>query len=146
MTTQKTSSAPIFLEFLERKILQIISFTSKYHSFRILSITDSKEFLKVLTYLSHMSFTLRMALNQQSLNEETDCGLASCRLKNRKLCLRSRVVYQVKCNTCSKIYVGSTIRPLHIRIKEHLYQKASIILNIINFALQMISSLLLLTS
>jgi len=33
---------------------------------------------------------------------------------------KKNVIYEIKCTTCDSTYIGSTIRPLHIRIREHL--------------------------
>ena len=74
--------------------------------------------------ISHRSFTLRMALNQRHRHDNIKCDLRSCQLNNN-LCLRTNVIYQIKCNSCSKIYIGSTIRSLHVRLKEHLTRKES---------------------
>ena len=31
------------------------------------------------------------------------------------------MVYEAKCSICGRTYIGSTTRPLHIRVREHLY-------------------------
>ena len=49
----------------------------------------------------------------------------NCTLRNSDMCLRKNIIYKITCNTCKYIYVGSTIRHLHTRIKEHLTSKAS---------------------
>ena len=48
------------------------------------------------------------------------CSLNGCPISDPKLCFRKSVVYQVQCSGCNSIYIGSTIRQLHLRIKEHL--------------------------
>ena len=52
--------------------------------------------------------------------ENNTCKLKNCAIKDPKLCFRRNAVYEVKCDKCHQIYIGSTIRPLHIRIREHL--------------------------
>jgi hypothetical protein len=49
----------------------------------------------------------------------------NCTLNELTLCLKKNVVYEVECNRCHGTYFGSTIRPLHQRIKEHLQQTSS---------------------
>ena len=55
----------------------------------------------------------------KSRNEST-CSLSDCPVSDPKLCFRRNVVYQVQCTGCNNIYIGSTIRHLHLRIREHL--------------------------
>jgi len=57
-------------------------------------------------------------------NVEEPCRMKKCNLKDDKLCNTKRCVYEMRCSKCSKIYIGSTIRQLHTRIKEH-YQTPS---------------------
>ena len=75
----------------------------------------SREGLNVRLY--HKSFSLRTALKPRtSMNricKKKDCILST------DLCFRKNVVYKITCNNCSKMYIGSTIRPLHDRIHEH---------------------------
>ena len=51
----------------------------------------------------------------------------SCQLsiKRSKYMLKTYTVYHSICLKCHNFYVGKTIRPLHIRIKEHLNTHAS---------------------
>ena len=58
-------------------------------------------------------------------NEDPPCNITNCPLNEPTLCLKKNVVYQVECNRCHGTYIGSTIRPLHQRIKEHLQQTNS---------------------
>ena len=37
-----------------------------------------------------------------------------------KLCLLRNAVYQITCNNCNQYYIGSTIRFIHNRVREHL--------------------------
>ena len=46
-------------------------------------------------------------------------------MTDKTLCNRQSVVYKITCNTCNKFYLGSTIRPLHIRIREHSINTSS---------------------
>jgi len=62
--------------------------------------------------------TLRSILSQKRTGNT--CHLTNCTISSSGLCLRSRVVYQIKCPNCLSSYIGSTIRPFHIRVKEHL--------------------------
>ncbi|EYB88370.1 hypothetical protein Y032_0248g83 [Ancylostoma ceylanicum] len=40
-------------------------------------------------------------------------------------CMRSCVIYMIKCRKCGEEYIGETARPLCVRIKEHLEGKSS---------------------
>ena len=62
------------------------------------------------------SYTLRHALR----NKPTpyNCNLASCDLKNEH-CLTKNCVYCFTCDKCKQKYIGSTIRQLHKRYREH---------------------------
>ncbi|EYB91262.1 hypothetical protein Y032_0208g2083 [Ancylostoma ceylanicum] len=40
-------------------------------------------------------------------------------------CMRSCVIYMIKCRKCGDEYVGETARPLCVRVKEHLEGKSS---------------------
>jgi hypothetical protein len=40
--------------------------------------------------------------------------------RHQYLCCKKSVVYMLECQVCNEKYIGSTIRALHIRIKEHL--------------------------
>lgn len=66
--------------------------------------------------LVHKSNRLQSWLktHQRNINK---CSLANCKLKNNE-CNRRMVVYECICD-CGANYIGSTIRALHIRIKEH---------------------------
>jgi hypothetical protein len=44
--------------------------------------------------------------------------LCSCPFNN--VCSRQNVIYEMTCRVCSSIYIGSTIRTLHVRLNEHL--------------------------
>ena len=68
--------------------------------------------------LFHKNFSLRSALKCKYSNN-TSCNKRDCILQNN-MCMRKNIVYQIKCNKCLEVYIGSTIRPLHDRISEHI--------------------------
>ena len=48
-----------------------------------------------------------------------------CIISNKNLCFAKNCIYQIECITCHLIYIGSTIRNLHDRVKEHVTRPAS---------------------
>lgn len=66
------------------------------------------------------SNTLRKSLSKK---REHQCTLKECKMKNKD-CNTKNCVYQITCS-CGETYIGSTIRPLHIRYKEHLTNEQS---------------------
>ena len=68
--------------------------------------------------VAHKSYTLRRALSRN--NKERTCTRANCSISGTKLCLLRNAVYQITCNNCNQHYIGSTIRFIHDRVKEHL--------------------------
>ena len=68
--------------------------------------------------ICHQSFTLRQALRPKN-PFPTSCALLNCPLKDPRKCYQRKVVYEIKCNKCHSTYIGSTIRQLHLRVKEH---------------------------
>ncbi len=68
--------------------------------------------------LVHKSFTLRQALKPRKKLD--GCKKSDCPTSEKGLCFLKDVVYRITCNKCKEIYIGSTIRKLHDRIKEHL--------------------------
>ena len=78
---------------------------------------------KINVRIAHRSFTLRNYL--KTTNHPNACTLNNCPIKDPTKCGRRNVVYKVECQTCHQSYIGSTIRPLHIRIREHLEQSKS---------------------
>ena len=68
--------------------------------------------------LCHRSYTLRNALKQRD-PAPTICSLVNCKIKNTSLCFRRNIVYRMKCEKCDGVYIGSTIRHLHQRVREH---------------------------
>jgi hypothetical protein len=81
-----------------------------------------EEGLDVLVYNKNKS--LRQLLSPQFTNSKA-CTLASCPIMNSKLCFQKNVIYQIQCSICNQVYVGSTIRELHIRAREHLQRPNS---------------------
>lgn len=77
--------------------------------------------LEVIPYYQNKN--LRSVLTKRD-NQET-CNITNCPIQNPRLCTRKNVVYEVRCITCQAKYIGSTIRPLHQRIREHLQQTTS---------------------
>ena len=59
--------------------------------------------------------TLRQALGKQ--RPQQACNMRNCPLRSN-ICLRKMVVYEIKCS-CGASYIGSTVRHLHTRMKEH---------------------------
>ena len=50
----------------------------------------------------------------------TKCETADCSMSDSGLCFRRRCVYKMTCTGCKEFYIGSTIRHLHTRVREHL--------------------------
>ena len=73
----------------------------------------------------HRNRTLRQVLRKQKPQQA--CTMKNCPLHSPE-CYRKLVVYQVTCS-CGDTYIGSTKRPLHQRIKEHLRMATSAIFN-----------------
>jgi hypothetical protein len=74
--------------------------------------------------LAHKSKTLRSVLKLKE-TPLRNCELKDCPVKNINLCFQKNVIYKLTCPICHKTYIGSTIRPLHIRVKEHLTRHIS---------------------
>ena len=104
-TNRNTTKKPAYFKFpfisdsIDRKIRQIF-------------LTHE---LPVRIY--RQSTTLRQTLQKKPTSKI--CDLNNCKL-NSEHCLSFNCVYFLKCTRCNKLYIGSTIRPLHIRFKEHL--------------------------
>jgi hypothetical protein len=65
---------------------------------------------------------LRSLLNKKN---HGICNLQRCPINDPNLCTKKNVVYQIHCMSCNQTYIGSTIRTLHYRVKEHLSQTHS---------------------
>jgi hypothetical protein len=89
---------------------------------------------KISKILNHTGLNIRLAhrgrslttITQHLLNDpqQPSCRLPKCSLSNQ-ICLDSRLVYVLNCAGCNATYIGSTYRPLHLRIKEHINIKSS---------------------
>ena len=78
--------------------------------------------LPVRTYSK--SKTLRSILQRK--REYFPCKLENCTINDPKLlCFTKNCVYECVCEGCGENYIGSTIRPLHIRVREHLSDENS---------------------
>jgi predicted GIY-YIG superfamily endonuclease len=75
----------------------------------------------------HHNKSLRNIL-QRPQSIET-CQKNNCHWINSGLCLRKNIVYMITCLKCSKRYIGSTIRALHLRLHEHLHDVNSAVFN-----------------
>ncbi len=73
--------------------------------------------------IAHKAQSLRNFL--QKKKETLTCQLNNCPVNNRSLCNERHVVYQLQCSSCYQTYIGSTIRPLHLRVKEHCTRRES---------------------
>jgi hypothetical protein len=72
--------------------------------------------------LAQRGFSLRDALKHR--RESLPCHLRDCPLESA-LCMRKNIVYELKCSVCSATYIGSTIRALHVRVREHITRSVS---------------------
>ena len=75
--------------------------------------------------ISHRSRTLRNVLANQPPVKSKTCTIKNCPLRSSGLCFRKMVIYYISCDMCGANYVGSTIRFLHVRIREHLTVRSS---------------------
>ena len=69
------------------------------------------------------NYTLRSKLTRR--RKEGTCSMKNCTISDTGLCNFKKCVYQIKCLKCNEIYIGSTLRQLHVRIHEHLTRDAS---------------------
>ena len=67
--------------------------------------------------------TLRSSLCKPA--KPPDCLLENCSISNSKICFIKRCVYEMRCDKCRATYIGSTLRTLHIRAREHLTSEQS---------------------
>ena len=61
--------------------------------------------------------TLRAKLQRDS--KSSKCDLDDCPMDASGLCLTRNCVYQLTCRMCGEFYIGSSIRHLHTRVREH---------------------------
>jgi hypothetical protein len=69
------------------------------------------------------NFTLRSALKRKE--SQAACNIKGCTIASSTLCHIKRCVYQLQCTRCLQFYIGSTLRCLHERVREHLQQERS---------------------
>jgi hypothetical protein len=67
--------------------------------------------------------TLRNSLQRRTQPDQ--CQLRNCSISDGHICHIKRCVYTMRCKVCNAIYIGSTLRALHIRVREHLTQERS---------------------
>ena len=60
--------------------------------------------------------SLRSALTKPN---NSKCTLVNCPVSDPRICQTKNCVYSLTCKNCSSVYIGSTTRPLHTRIREH---------------------------
>ena len=72
--------------------------------------------------IAHKTRSLRNFLQRR---KETLCSLSTCIMKTSNICHKRNVVYKIVCRNCQNFYIGSTIRFLHLRIREHMTTKDS---------------------
>ena len=76
--------------------------------------------------------SLRQYQTKKNNNTVITCTLANCPIRDSNICQKTCIIYCLICLKCHKFYIGSAIRQLHIRIKEHpntcayLFHKKSI--------------------
>ena len=77
--------------------------------------------------LIHKTSTIQNHLNNDKTNSinAMKCTIKHCPTKASNLCHRKNVVYEAKCKNCNSIYIGSTTRHFHLRVREHLTTKNS---------------------
>lgn len=67
--------------------------------------------------------TLRHALARK--RPSMTCKTLNCIMKDSGFCFVKKCVYKITCDSCSSFYIGSTLRALHSRVKEHMEQTTS---------------------
>ena len=71
----------------------------------------------------HKTFSLRQALKK---SHKPICDINNCQIHSN-ICHTTYCIYSAECNLCKATYIGSTIRKLHIRWKEHISNNSSAI-------------------
>jgi hypothetical protein len=84
-------------------------------------IRNALKGLGVKIHIAHKGEKLK---NSFKYREKTKCDMKNCKMKSH-ICMTKGAVYEIKCDICSKSYIGSSWRYLHTRFKEHLNQRAS---------------------
>ena len=67
--------------------------------------------------LTHRSHSLRHALPTPNANAQ--CKRQQCPIAHTGNCFKQNAICNILCTKCNDFYIGSTIRHLHDRIKEH---------------------------
>ena len=80
---------------------------------------------KLNVRLTRRNKTLRQQLKRNEVGTTQLCSLANCKMRNKELCNRKNIIYKIHCNKCDQFYIGSTVRPLHARFKEHTTSPSS---------------------
>ena len=71
----------------------------------------------------HRTRTLRRELSAPRPFPE--CKLKNCPIMDSHKCHTRHTVYKLTCKKCNQSYIGSTIRPLHVRVLEHMSSASS---------------------
>ena len=82
-----------------------------------------KEKLPII--LTHKSKSLQNELRNDTDTKTSQCKNTPCFVNNPNICNTKCIIYKIFCKSCKQNYIGSTIRRLHDRIKEHFTQKTS---------------------
>ena len=104
-------------------------FLCKIHSIKL-------EFKLIQLPLSFVQSSVNQPLNIESIHwinvhiywshdTITACTLAKCPIRDPNICQKIYTIYHLICLKCHNLYIGSTIRLHHIRIKERLNTCAS---------------------
>ena len=87
--------------------------------------------------------SLRQYLMKKNNNTITTCTLANCTIRDPNICQKPYTIYHSIFLKCHNFYIGSTFRPLYIRIKGYLNKYASSLhKHLINTKIMMIIFLL----
>ena len=70
----------------------------------------------------HKSNTLNSLIKRRSVSSQNVCQ--QCRMVG---CDTTHVVYKMSCDQCNQFYIGSTIRKIHFRVREHLHSRSSMV-------------------
>ena len=105
------------------------NFPTHYLSFPFISDYVDR---KIKRIFRNEGINIRIYRKQKTLRQELkkplprkNCDMKNCLLKNKD-CFQKMVVYSMEC-TCGARYIGSTIRTLHTRVREHHRQETSAI-------------------
>jgi len=85
-----------------------------------LKIAHVYKSLNLPVRIYHKNITLGNLLKPKNENTNLTCNKTTCTIKNSKICLKKNIVYCLTCKQCNNKYIGSTIRPFHDRLNEHL--------------------------